>query len=184
MLAEAKKPPMMQSSMVQGMVERLAERLKKDGSDLNGWVRLVHSYKVMGETDKQNAAIADAKRAFANDPAKLKQLEAALEAAERPAAAPAAAGSMPPKRAAQAATTGQHEGATISTMVESLHKKLKKSGDDPAGWLMLTRSYLTLQQKDKAKEAIAEARDALAASPDKLQQFEAALKHYKIDAPK
>ena len=185
MLAEAKKPPMMQSSMVQGMVERLAERLKKDGSDLNGWVRLVHSYKVMGETDKQNAAIADAKRAFANDPAKLKQLEAALEAAERPAAAPAAG--KPQQQTAQSAkpaTTGQHEGATISTMVESLHKKLKKSGDDPAGWLMLTRSYLTLQQKDKAKEVIAEARDALAASPDKLQQYEEALKHYKIDAPK
>ena len=34
--------------MVRGMVERLAERLKRDGSDVEGWLRLVRAYTVMG----------------------------------------------------------------------------------------------------------------------------------------
>ena len=32
--------------MVRGMVERLAERLKQDGSDVEGWSRLVRAYRV------------------------------------------------------------------------------------------------------------------------------------------
>jgi cytochrome c-type biogenesis protein CcmH len=61
--------------MVRGMVERLAERLKTDGSNLDGWVRLVRSYMVLGEADKARAAAADARRALAADPDKLRQLD-------------------------------------------------------------------------------------------------------------
>lgn len=61
--------------MVRGMVERLAERLKKDGSDLDGWVRLVRSYMVLGEADKARTAAADARRALAADPDKVRQLD-------------------------------------------------------------------------------------------------------------
>jgi cytochrome c-type biogenesis protein CcmH/NrfG len=185
-VAEANQSPMMKSDMVQGMVGRLAERLKKDGSDPKGWAQLVRSYKVMGEADLQKAAVADARKALASDPAKLKQFEAELkdiESGVTPAPAPAG---KPPHGAGgpPASKAGQHEGASIDSMVESLHEKLKKSGDNPGGWLMLTRSYLTMKQNDKAMAVIAEARKALAASPDKLQQYEEALKHYKIDAPK
>jgi cytochrome c-type biogenesis protein CcmH len=45
--------------MVRGMVSTLAERLKRDGSDIDGWMRLVRSYVVLGEREKaQNAAAA------------------------------------------------------------------------------------------------------------------------------
>ena len=40
--------------MVRGMVERLAERLKQDGSDVEGWLRLVRAYMVLG--DKRQGA--------------------------------------------------------------------------------------------------------------------------------
>ena len=186
MLAAADTPPAHKDGMVNGMVEGLEKRLKTNPTDLNGWVMLVRSYKVLREPDKQKAAIDNARRALANDQDKLKQFDAALKNIES-GAAPAPAAGMSPHQNAQAgkpAKTEQHEGATINTMVERLHEKLKKSGDNPGGWLMLTRSYLTMKQKDKAMAAIAEARDALAASPDKLDQFEGALKHYKIDAPK
>ncbi len=66
-------------------------------------------------------------------------------------------------------------------MVERLAERLKKSGSDPDGWLMLTRSYLTLGEKDKATAAIRNARRALADDPNKLAQFNAALKNFKID---
>ncbi len=60
--------------MVQGMVARLAERLKNDGSDVEGWLRLLRSYMVLGERDKALAAAADARRALASDPEKLRRV--------------------------------------------------------------------------------------------------------------
>ena len=53
--------------MIQGMVERLAERLKRDGSDVDGWLRLARSYMVLGDRDKARATAADARRALASD---------------------------------------------------------------------------------------------------------------------
>jgi cytochrome c-type biogenesis protein CcmH len=61
--------------MIQGMVERLAERLHRDGSDIEGWLRLVRSYMVLGQPDKARAAAADARRALAGDPSKLQRLD-------------------------------------------------------------------------------------------------------------
>jgi cytochrome c-type biogenesis protein CcmH/NrfG len=171
-----------QDPSVSGMVGRLVERLKKDRTDLNGWLMLVRSYKVMNEPDKAKAAVAEAKQALGNDPEKNKQLDAALTA-DVNAPPPA---SPPPQQNAQgagAATTGQHAGETIDVMVEHLHEKLQKSGDNPDGWLMLIRSYLTMKENAKATAAVKEARKALASDPQKLQAFDAALKHYKIDAP-
>lgn len=60
---------------VRGMVERLSERLhQEDGSDVEGWMRLVRSYLVLGEPDKARAAAFDARRALASEPAKLQRL--------------------------------------------------------------------------------------------------------------
>ena len=61
--------------MIQGMVDRLAERLNRDGSDVEGWLRLVRSYMVLGQADKARAAAADARRALAGDPNKLQRLD-------------------------------------------------------------------------------------------------------------
>jgi cytochrome c-type biogenesis protein CcmH len=62
--------------MIQGMVERLSERLHgAGGSDVEGWLRLVRSYMVLGQTDKARAAVADARRALAGDPNKLRRLD-------------------------------------------------------------------------------------------------------------
>jgi cytochrome c-type biogenesis protein CcmH len=60
--------------MIRGMVERLAEKLKTDGSDLEGWLRLVRSYMVLGEREKAKAAAGEARRALASDPEKLRQI--------------------------------------------------------------------------------------------------------------
>ena len=61
--------------MIRGMVERLAERLSRDGSDVEGWLRLVRSYMVLGEPDKARAAVVDARRALAGDSGKLQRLD-------------------------------------------------------------------------------------------------------------
>jgi cytochrome c-type biogenesis protein CcmH len=63
------------TGMIRSMVEQLSERLHRDGSDLEGWLRLVRSYMVLGETEKARAAAGDARRALASDPAKLHRIE-------------------------------------------------------------------------------------------------------------
>ncbi|HTS38943.1 MAG TPA: c-type cytochrome biogenesis protein CcmI [Xanthobacteraceae bacterium] len=67
------------TTMIQGMVARLAERLKNDGSDLDGWLRLLRSYMVLGDREKAIAAAADARRALASDPDKLQRLNDAIK---------------------------------------------------------------------------------------------------------
>jgi cytochrome c-type biogenesis protein CcmH len=66
--------PEQRTAMVQGMVASLAERLKADGADVDGWLRLLRSYMVLGERDKALAAAAAARRALASDPDKLRRV--------------------------------------------------------------------------------------------------------------
>jgi cytochrome c-type biogenesis protein CcmH len=68
-------PPEQQRAMIEGMVARLAERLQRDGSDLEGWFRLVRSYMVLGEREKALAAVGHARRALAGDPDKLRRID-------------------------------------------------------------------------------------------------------------
>jgi cytochrome c-type biogenesis protein CcmH len=63
------------NTIIRGMVERLAARLHRDGSDVEGWMRLIRSHVVLGEPDKARAAVSDARRALAADPGKLKRLD-------------------------------------------------------------------------------------------------------------
>ena len=76
--AAAEMSPEARTQMVRSMVERLAERLGRDGSDLDGWVRLVRAYVVLGEHERARGAAADARRALSGDAAKLQRLDAAL----------------------------------------------------------------------------------------------------------
>jgi len=63
------------TAMARTMVARLAERLNRDGSDLEGWLRLVRSYMVLGEREKALAAVSDARRALAAEPDKLRRID-------------------------------------------------------------------------------------------------------------
>jgi cytochrome c-type biogenesis protein CcmH len=65
--------------MIRGMVVRLADRLKENGSDVEGWQRLLRAYVVLGEHDKAHKAAAEAKRALASDPDKLHRIEEMLK---------------------------------------------------------------------------------------------------------
>jgi cytochrome c-type biogenesis protein CcmH len=63
------------AEMVRGMVASLAERLARDGNDIEGWLRLVRAYVVIGDRDKAVGAAADARKALAGDPDKLKRVD-------------------------------------------------------------------------------------------------------------
>jgi cytochrome c-type biogenesis protein CcmH len=50
-------------AQVESMVERLAARLKQEPGDVNGWLMLAHSYKVMGRAAESAGAFEQADRA-------------------------------------------------------------------------------------------------------------------------
>ena len=66
-------------AMIRGMVERLATRLKQNGDDVEGWLRLVRAYMVMGDRDKAKGALTDARQAVANDAERLRRLNEGLK---------------------------------------------------------------------------------------------------------
>ena len=79
--------PEQRKTMIEGMVNRLSERLHRDGADVDGWLRLVRSYMVLGEPDKARAAVVDARRALAGDAVKLRRLDDLLWKDEGPRSA-------------------------------------------------------------------------------------------------
>lgn len=63
------------AGMVRGMVAKLADRLHADGGDVEGWLRLVRAYAMLGDRGKAMDAVADAKRALASHPAEIKRID-------------------------------------------------------------------------------------------------------------
>ena len=66
-------------TMIRGMVDRLATRLKQNGDDVEGWLRLVRAYMVLGDRDKAMGALKDARQAVANNAERLRQLNEGLK---------------------------------------------------------------------------------------------------------
>lgn len=61
---------------IRGMVDRLAGRLARQGDDVEGWLKLLRAYAVLGERDKAAAALADARHALSAKPEATAQVEA------------------------------------------------------------------------------------------------------------
>ncbi len=79
MAAAGDMPPEARAQFIHAMVERLAARLHENGSDVDGWLRLLRAYMVMGERAKAKTAVNDAREALASEPEKLKLLDAGLK---------------------------------------------------------------------------------------------------------
>jgi cytochrome c-type biogenesis protein CcmH len=76
--AAGEMSPEARNQFIRGMVERLATRLHENGSDVDGWLRLLRAYMVMGESDKVKSAVVEARGALAREPEKLKLLDAGI----------------------------------------------------------------------------------------------------------
>jgi cytochrome c-type biogenesis protein CcmH len=76
MVAAEKLAPADRARMIAGMVDGLAQRLKRDGRDLSGWLRLVNAYVVLGRKDDALTALADARKTFGGDEKALSELAA------------------------------------------------------------------------------------------------------------
>ena len=65
------------AAMVEGMVAQLEARLSSEGGSAEEWARLIGSYAVLGQTDKAQAAWAQAQAALKDQPEALEQVKAA-----------------------------------------------------------------------------------------------------------
>jgi len=65
--------------MVKAMVDRLANRLKSNPKDANGWMRLMRARMVLGDIDAAGAALRSGLAAFKGDAAAQAQLNRAAD---------------------------------------------------------------------------------------------------------
>ncbi len=70
--------PQDRQAMIDGMVGRLDARLKVDGKDLDGWLKLIRARRVLGQDDLAARALADGQAAFPGDAAALARLKGAM----------------------------------------------------------------------------------------------------------
>jgi cytochrome c-type biogenesis protein CcmH len=75
----ASQPPAMagedQQAMIRAMVDGLEDRLRADGDDLEGWLRLIRSRTVLNEADRARAALATARTQFKDNPQALSAID-------------------------------------------------------------------------------------------------------------
>jgi cytochrome c-type biogenesis protein CcmH len=115
------------------------------------------------------------------DAAYLKAVNAQLAILRGEASAPAvASGPSSEQGKAIAAMPADQRQAMIRSMVDRLASRLETKGDDVEGWLKLIRAYSVLAQTEKAKQAVTDARKALASKQDDVARIEALAKELNI----
>lgn len=73
--AAADMTPQDRQKMIEGMVAGLAEKLKADGKNVDGWLRLIRAYTVLQKRDLALKALGDARVALAGDTQALGSVE-------------------------------------------------------------------------------------------------------------
>lgn len=123
----------------------------------------------IAELEKQNPQLA------ASGPGHAKS-----EPARRDSAKPAAG---PRSEAGKiiAALPKQERQAAIRAMVDKLADRLGDSSRDARGWIMLIRAYTVLQDKDKARAALAKARTIFADDSKTLESINAQAKQLGLE---
>lgn len=96
--------------------------------------------------------------------------------------APAVGPSRAEMQAAQELSADEQKDM-IRGMVNRLADRLADNPDDPEGWLRLTRSYLILGERDKARDSFARARQAAEASgqAELLQNMDSIARQWGVD---
>lgn len=72
--------PEARNDMIRGMVAGLANRLDENPDDIDGWLRLIRAYGVLGDSDAKAGAVAKARATFVADPAALAKIDTAAKA--------------------------------------------------------------------------------------------------------
>jgi cytochrome c-type biogenesis protein CcmH len=131
------------AEMIRTMVDRLADRLKENPNDRQGWLRLGRAYQVLGDEEKSRQAFARAEALGGGQPAPATTRPPGPSREDMKAAE-----EMSPEDRAQ----------MIRGMVQRLADRLEKNPNDRQGWLRLGRAYEVLGETEKAGQAFDKAK--------------------------
>jgi cytochrome c-type biogenesis protein CcmH len=79
------------------------------------------------------------------------------------------------------AMTDAQRSDMVRGMVQRLADRLHANGNDAEGWARLVRAYAVLGDRDKAKDAAADARRALSDHPDDIKKIDALVKDLGLE---
>jgi cytochrome c-type biogenesis protein CcmH len=149
-------PPEQREAFMRNRIEALAERLRQEPGDIEGWLRLVRSYSVLGEAAKARAAIDSALTASAN--AGPAAREAVLAAARQLGIEPNAVGGTAVQAATVAAAPAiPREAAADRESNARLAARLESNSDDPEALRKIARAFAARGDAAKAREILARA---------------------------
>lgn len=80
--AAAALSPQARQAMIEGMVSRLAAKLRDNPEDPEGWIRLMRSQRVLGQHEAARESLAKALHVFADRPGIRRQISEAAAAAD------------------------------------------------------------------------------------------------------
>lgn len=73
--AAASMTPKERQAMIASMVQRLADRLKENGKDLDGWRKLIRARMILGQKEAAAVSLKTARENFKDDKAALERLD-------------------------------------------------------------------------------------------------------------
>src|SRR5262249_48782929 len=120
------------------------------------WLRLIRSYGVLEQKDRAKEALAAALKARGGDGGAKAEFDAIAREFHLDNDVATPKGETPPQSAAASAGDAKSDDM-IKGMVSRLATRLEEKGGTADEWLRLIRSYGVLEQKDKAKAALAAA---------------------------
>lgn len=187
-------PPAERMAAIRGMVEGLDRRLTSQGGTVDEWLRLMRSYRALGERDKALAALKRARAALSQDSEASEKLEAQArelglalgQDTHHGAKTETAAPDMPPTPGGKDAAAAIHampqaeREAVIRSMVERLAQRLAAKGGTCDEWMRLVRSYNALGDRTLAVASLDRARMALASDNGALGRLDALGKELKL----
>ena len=164
------------SELIRSMVAQLTERLANEGGSVEEWVRLIGANNVLGETEAATQALADARAAYADDPAALRRINQAAVPSQRipESAAPALPGPSQQQVQDAADMSDSERQQMIGSMVTRLADRLANEGGTVDEWARLISVTKVMGDAEANAKAIADARAVFADDPAALAQIEAA----------
>ncbi len=155
-------------AMIDGMVQRLADRLATEGGTIDDWGRLIASYAQLDRTDEARKAFDDAMAVFDSGPEAdaLRAHAARLGVIDAPAdTGTTAPGPTAEDIAAAQSMPAEERAAMVEGMVQRLEERLTSDGGTAEEWYRLMNSYVQLDRKDDAARVYGLAAVALENDP-------------------
>jgi cytochrome c-type biogenesis protein CcmH len=131
-------------------VEALDARLAEEGGTAGAWLRLITSWRALGEEAQATAAEARARADLEGQAAQLAALDGGL--GNTPTAG--LRGPSDEDVAAAAEMTDEDRAMMIRGMVEGLQMRLYEDGGTPEDWARLIRSQAIIGEREAAAEAL------------------------------